>query len=157
LFRVEAGPEQHIQNNPSYSTVNNMSDHNNNHNNDIEASHDTAFQQWKTAEKAQQEVVAKMQVELLKARLQLERIRGEEDLEKSLATIAEAFPDGIAFPMVKSTFEPTANLTKAKDSLVKNGVITVDEKKRGMTLKPIPPKPASSSSKDVIIEAELVK
>ncbi len=108
-------------------------DTNNNNNND----NDAAYQNWKAAEKAQQEIVAQKQVDLLKARLQLERIRGEEDLEKSLATIAEAFPDGIAFPMVKSAFEPTANLTKAKDSLVKNGVITVDDKKRGMTVKPV--------------------
>ena len=106
---------------------------------------DAAYQNWRAAEKAQQEIVAQKQVELLKARLQLERIRGEEDYQKSLATIVAAFPDGIAFPLVKSAFEPTANLTAAKDSLVTVGLITVDDKKRGMRLKPVKREPVSTT------------
>lgn len=106
---------------------------------------DAAYLNWRAAEKAQQEIVAKMQIDLLKARMQLERIRGTEDLEKSLATIAEAFPNGISFPLVKSTFEPTANLTKARDMLVQNGVITVDDKKRGMTVKPVKKESAAAT------------
>jgi hypothetical protein len=98
-------------------------------------------EQAQEAQQEQRQIVAAKRVEYLTALQILQQIGGEDDVEGSIVTIVNAFPNGIEFPFLAQAV-PNAK-TKHREKLVAGGLIIQEKKGQSYVLKPATTKPTA--------------